>query len=171
MSESTYMPEVLLVKLKTGGKTVEEYREKFKGQGFTYKNFEAMVKMDNYFDGLELWVSLWNYDNHENYHIWNWKPEDDEKVMLAIYQAEQFHPYPRYKNDFEQFCKVWKSGEYDPGCSFTFEKGMVEVIEIVQEEVNNIGEEISRKAKAEQRQRKGNYRPTKKKFNYKKRSR
>ena len=122
MSES-YRPKVVRARLKTGGKTVQSVREKLTGHGFTVRDFQNIIKAGNYLDGLEVQLSLWSWDNHENWHLWNWKPEDDEKVMLAMYQAEQFHPFAamrNYKNNFEQFKEDWKNEEYDPGASYTF---------------------------------------------------
>lgn len=136
-----YKPKIIKAKLKTGGKTTQSVREKLTGQGFTVRDFQNIIKAGNYFDGLEVFLSLWNWDNHEKWHLWNWKQEDDEKVMLALYCAEQFHPYSdlrNYKNNFEQFKKDWESGEYDPGATYTFDFDEVEVQEIIQEETNDI---------------------------------
>ena len=110
MSES-YKPKVVRARLKTGGKTVQSVREKLTGRGFTVRDFQSIIKAGNYLDGLEVQLSLQNWDNYENWHLWNWKQEDDEKVMLAMYQAEQFHPFAamrNYKNNFEQFKEDWK---------------------------------------------------------------
>ena len=140
MSES-YKPKVVRARLKTGGKTVQSIREKLTGRGFTVRDFQSIIKAGNYLDGLEVQLSLQNWDNYENWHLWNWKQEDDEKVMLAMYQAEQFHPFAamrNYKNNFEQFKEDWKKEEYDPGASYTFSFDEVEVLEVLQEEVNNI---------------------------------
>lgn len=140
MSEK-YIPKVVRAKLKTGGKTVQSVREKLTGLGFTVRDFQSIIKAGNYFDGLEVQVSLWNWDNYEKWHLWNWKTEDDEKVMLAMYQAEQFHPFAaarNYKNNFEQFKADWKNGEYDPGATYTFDFDEVEVLEVLQEEINDI---------------------------------
>lgn len=171
----TYKPKVALVRLHTGGKDVEDYRKRLTGQGYTRRQFEFMKAADEYFDGLTLWVSMWNWDNHESWHLWNWRPEDDTRVMAALYAAEQFHPVPRYKNDFEGFKKDWASGEYDPGCTYTFPLDAVEVLEVVQEEENNIDpQEVKRAVKKAQdtayRQRAKN-RATKKKYRFKKRVR
>ena len=68
-----YLPKVAYVRLHTAGKTAKDYQKELKGQGFTFKQFEHMAKSDEYWDGLELWVSMWNYDNHESWHLWNWK--------------------------------------------------------------------------------------------------
>lgn len=97
------------------------------------------------FDGLEVFLSLWDYDGHSAWHLWNWKKEDDEKVMMAIYQAEQEHPLPRYKGNIEKFKEDWKAGEYDPVCAYVFPLCAVEVLEVIQEEENNIDKEEVRK--------------------------
>lgn len=138
MSES-YKPKVVRARLKTGGKTVQSVREKLTGRGFTVRDFQSIIKAGNYLDGLEVQLSLQNWDNYENWHLWNWKQEDDEKVMLAMYQAEQFHPFAamrNYKNNFEQFKEDWKKEEYDPGASYTFSFDEVEVLEGKQEVIN-----------------------------------
>jgi hypothetical protein len=150
MAKVNYLPKIIYGRLKTGGRTVKQYEEELKEQGFTCKQYESMVRADGYFDGLEVWVSLWNYDNHERWHLWSWKQSDDETVMMALYEAEQFHPYAttRYKNNFEKFKKDWKSEEYDPSCTYTFTLDAVEVLEVVQEEENNIDTKQTRKAAA-----------------------
>lgn len=167
-----YKPKVVLCRLHTAGKTVEQLREELKGQGFTYKNFQSMVKANEYFDGLKLWASMWNYDNHESWHLWNWKQEDDEKVMLALYEAEQFHPFPRYKNDFEKFKADWEAQTYDPGCTYTFPLEAVEVLEVVQEEENNVDpaevKKAIRQTEDSKRQQYHKSRATKKKYRHKK---
>ena len=58
-------------------------------------------------------------------------------------KAEQYHPYAasRYKEDFEKFQNDWKNEEYDPGTTYTFKDGEVEVLEVLQEEVDNIDHE------------------------------
>lgn len=170
--EVPYLPKVALVRLHTAGKTVDEYRKELTGQGFTYRQFEHMKRMDEYWDGLELWVSMWNYDNHESWHLWNWKKEDDNRVMLAMYEAEQFHPYERYKNDFEKFKADWEAEKYDPGMTYTFPPDMVEVLEVVQEERDNIDrkrvrKEVQRAKEAAARSRRE--RATKRKYRHKKR--
>lgn len=157
-----------MCRLHTVGKTVKDYQAQLKGQGFTYKQFEHMKKADEYWDGLELWVSMWNYDNHASWHLWNWKKSDDERVMLAMYEAEQFHPFERYVNDFEGFKRDWEAEEYDPGCTYTFPLDVVEVLEVVQEEEDNIDPQQVKKAAAAAKeagfQKRRKARATKKKY-------
>lgn len=133
------MPQVVLAKLKTAT-TLDEVRQQLSGQGFTRNEMKAMVRCMNFFDGLEVFLSKWNWDNHASWHLYNWKKKDDETVMKAIFEAEQLHPFScgRYKNDFEQFEKDWKAETYDPGATLAFEDAQVEVLEVLQEEVNNI---------------------------------
>lgn len=97
----------------------------------------------NFFDGLKLYLSKWNWDNYATWHLYSWDDEIDETIMKAIYEAEQFHPFSceRYKNDFTQFEKDWKAGTYDPGATLSFTDEQVEVLEVLQEEVNNIDTE------------------------------
>lgn len=135
--EKKYKPKVVRA-IKIPARGWQEYREELKGQGFTVNDFKAMQKADQFFNGLELYLSMWNYDNHSSWHLWNWDKEQDERVKLALYHAEQYHPFPSYKNDFEGFCKAWEAGEYDPGASYTFRLDQVEVLEVLQEEENNI---------------------------------
>lgn len=155
-----YRPKIVFCRLHTGGKTLEELREELKGQGFTYRELQNVVKANNYLDGLELWVSMWNWDNHEKWHLWNWPEEVDEKVMFAMYHAEQFHPFKNarpYKDDIERFKADWKSGEYDPGATYSFSVEEVEVLRVEQEEENNIEpgkvQRAVKQAKAEKQRR------------------
>ena len=111
----TYQPKVIRCRLHTGGKTIQKIRERYAGQGMTYRDFENIQRANEEFDGLVVLLSLWDYDNHEAYHLHNWDPADDERMMMAIYHSEQVHPFPRYKNALEQFKADWAAGTYDPG--------------------------------------------------------
>ena len=148
-----YLPLIVKAKLHTGGRDYEKIKEELKGQGFTCKQMKGMVREGNYFDGIALYLSKWNWDNHESWHLYNWDDKDDKEVMLGIYEAEQYHPQApyRYRDNFEKFQKDWASGEYDPGMTFTFKDSEVEVLEVLQEEVDNIDGE--KEAEALQRKR------------------
>ena len=145
--EPKYLPQVVSARLKTAT-TLDEVRQQLSGQGFTRNEMKAMVRCMNFFDGLEVFLSKWNWDNYKNWHLYNWKQTDDETVMKAIFEAEQLHPFScgRYKNDFAQFEKDWKAETYDPGATLAFEDAQVEVLEVLQEEVNNIDTEEVKKA-------------------------
>ena len=142
-----YLPLIVKAKLHTGGRDYEKIKEELKGQGFTCKQMKGMVREGNYFDGIVLYLSKWNWDNHESWHLYNWDDKDDKEVMLGIYEAEQYHPQApyRYRDNFEKFQKDWTSGEYDPGMTFTFKDSEVEVLEVLQEEVDNIDHEAVKK--------------------------
>ena len=101
-----YRPKVVRCRLKTGGKSIPQIREECRGQGLTYRDFENIQRSNEEFDGLVVLLSLWAYDNHASYHLHNWDPADDERMMMAIYYAEQVHPFPRYKNDLAAFNAV-----------------------------------------------------------------
>lgn len=122
--------KMIRCRLRTGGKSIEQIRERFKGQGLAYRDFENLQKMYEEFDGVEAALSLWDWDGRESYHLNSWLASDDEKVMRAVYFAEQTHPFPQYKDDFDRFCRDWKDHEYDfGGASLTFSPEDVEEIE------------------------------------------
>ena len=168
-----YLPKVAYVRLHTAGKEIKDYQQELKGQGFTFNQFKHMKKADELWDGLELWVSMWDYDNHESWHLWNWKKSDDNRVMLAMYEAEQYHPFGGYEDNFEAFKADWESGNYDPGCTYTFPLSAVEVLEVVQEEEDNIDHERTEKAVRQAReaefQKRRRERATKRKYRPKRR--
>lgn len=130
-----YRPKVVRCRLKTGGKSIPQIREECRGQGLTYRDFENIQRSNEEFDGLVVLLSLWAYDNHTSYHLHNWDPADDERMMMAIYYAEQVHPFPRYKNDLVKFKADWAAQAYDPGgASLTFAPADVEELEVLCEE-------------------------------------
>lgn len=77
MRKGEYKPRVIRGRVKVPFTTWEEYREKYKGQGFTVNDFKAMQKADQYFNGVELYLSSWAYDHHECWHLWNWEAAVD----------------------------------------------------------------------------------------------
>lgn len=130
-----YQPKVVKCRLKTGGKTIQEIRERCAGQGMTYRDFENIQRANEYFDGLIIRATLWEYDQHSGYHLQDWNAPDDEKMMMALYYSEQVHPFPRYKNDLEKFKADWAAEKYDPGAAIVFHPADVEEIEVISEEV------------------------------------
>ena len=130
----TYQPKVIRCRLKTGGKTIQDLREQYAGQGLTYRDFENIQKANEQFDGLVVRLTLWEYDNGEYYHLYDWSKADDERMMMGIYYAVQTQPFPRYKNDFESFKRVWRLGDSDPGSAFVFRREDVEELEVIKEE-------------------------------------
>lgn len=130
-----YIPKIVKCRMKTGGKTIEQIRAQYTGQGLTRRDFENMQKAGDSFDGLIMTLSLWDYDGGKDYHLHNWEADDDERVMMGIYYAEQTHPFPQYKNDLDGFVKDWKAQTYDPGAAFIFPPADVEEIETLSEEI------------------------------------
>ena len=115
-----YRPKVVRCRLKTGGKSIPQIREECRGQGLTYRDFENIQPAT---------------DPHASYLRHNWDPADDERMMIAIYYAEQVHPFPRYKNDLAKFKADWAAQAYDPGgASLTFAPADVEELEVLCEE-------------------------------------
>ena len=157
--EPKYLPQVALARLKTAT-DYEKVRQGYKGQGMTAKEMKAMVRCMNAFDGLLVYVSKWNWDNHAVWHLYNWSVNDDEAVMKAMYEAEQFNEFGggTYIDDYKAFEEDWKAQTYDPGATFSFTDEQVEVVEVVQEEVDNIdrkavAREIRKSAEAKQQRR------------------
>ena len=141
-ANKTYTPRVVRARIKIPFRTWQEYREEFRGQGYTVNGFKAMQKADQYFNGLEITLSSWWYDDHSSWHLFNWPKAVDDRVMNALYHAEQYKGGPAmlpsaYKNDFEKFKADWEAGTYDPGATYTFPLENVEVLEVLQEEAWN----------------------------------
>jgi hypothetical protein len=146
---SGYRPKIVKARLKTGGKSISEIREQNKGQGLTYRDFENIQKANEQFDGLVIYLSLWEYDNYSSYHLYGWDNKDDERMMMGMYCAEQIHPAPQYKGKLEEFIADWKAKAYDPGCVFGFEHSDVEELEVIQEEVKEVRQDGKEKEKAQ----------------------
>lgn len=108
--------------------------------GYQPKIIRGRVKYTGYpIDGLELYFSLWDYDNYESYHLAGWNKEDDEAVMLTMHQSEEEAGLCLYDSS-ESFAKAWKSGEYEPECTFCLAPDKVEVLEVIQGEKRSNGE-------------------------------
>ena len=129
-----YKPKVILAHLHTGGKSLEEIQRDCEGQGLTPQDIMNIQKANEQFDGVQLYLSLWDYDNYGVYHLYGWQDDVDEKMMMGIYFMEQVHPFPQYKDNLEGFIKDWKAKEYEPGSTLCFDKAQVEELGVVQEE-------------------------------------
>lgn len=123
----SYMPKTLKCKMNFKNITDAEIRKNCASDN----EVEAVRKFYEKLDGSVLILSLWDYDNHESYHLSNWNNETDSLMMEAMFILEkEFGVY----NDFEEFKEVWKAGEYDCGGSIVFPKNFVEVLEVICEE-------------------------------------
>jgi hypothetical protein len=92
---------------------------------------EGVRKFYEKLDGIVIYLSLWEYDKYESYHLSTWTDEADNTMMEAFWIFEkEFGAY----DDFEEFKKDWKEGEYDSGGSIVFPKNCVEELEVVCEE-------------------------------------
>lgn len=87
-------------------------------------------------DGHTIHFSLWDYDNHESWHLFGWDDADDEAVMLTIWQTEN-EAGLNLDDTLEDFAKRWKAKEWEPQGVFCLDLDKVEVVEVVQEEVKN----------------------------------
>ena len=81
-------------------------------------------------DGCVMLFSMWDYDNHDSWHLYGWDDDVDDAVMRTMHQTDEI-----YMDDTpEQFAKRWKAKEYEPDGAFCLDLDKVEVIEVLQEE-------------------------------------
>lgn len=134
----SYIPKTVRCKMNFENITDEEIMK-----NCAYRNeVEGVRKFYEKLNGLEIYLSLWNYDNYECYHLSTWKDEVDNAMMEAFWIFEkEFGVY----DDYEEFQKDWKEGEYDSGGSIVFPKSCVEELEVICEESN----ELSKREKLE----------------------
>ncbi len=110
--------------------------------GYLPKIIRGKVKDTGYpIDGRELLLTKWDYDNYENYHLCFWSEEDDEAVMLTIYQSEEKAGLCVY-DTLEDFKRAWKAGEYEPDGVFCLALDQVDVLEIIAEEKRSGGKSV-----------------------------
>ena len=83
-------------------------------------------------DGHVLYFSLWDYDR-EFWHLYGWEDEDDEAVMLTIFQTETEAGCCSC-DTLEAFTEMWKAKQWEPSGAFCLPLDQVEVQEVKQEE-------------------------------------
>ncbi len=129
----SYIPKTVRCKMNFENITDEEIMK-----NCAYRNeIEGVRKFYKKLDGIEIYLSLWEYDNYECYHLSTWKNEADNTMMEAFWIFEnEFGVY----DDYEEFKKDWKEGEYDSGDSIVFPKSCVEELEVICEESNALSE-------------------------------
>lgn len=130
-----HKPGVIRGLLHTGGKTVAEIKERYTGQGLTYRGFESLQRAFDLFDGQEINLFKRERGGEIVYYVAVWNKEN-MKIMDAVYEAEQTHPQPQYKGDRQKFMLDWLQGKYSVGMAFEFRAEDVEELETVAEEVN-----------------------------------
>lgn len=81
-------------------------------------------------------LTLWDYDNHESWHLYGWMPEDEHAVMETMFITETEARMCLY-NTLEEYTEYWK--EWEPEGSFCIPLENVEVIKVLQEEQKEIG--------------------------------
>lgn len=128
-------PKEIRCRLHTGGKTVAEIKERYTGQGLTYRGFESLQRAFDLFDGQEINLFKRESGGEVVYHVAVW-PKENMNVMDAVYEAEQTHPDRRYTDDKQKFMLDWLQGKYSAGMAFEFRAEDVEELEVVQEEIN-----------------------------------
>lgn len=79
-------------------------------------------------DGHKLVFSLWEWDNRKSYHLTDWGDEDDEAVMLTMFQAE-VETGDEDADGLEEFSRAWHAGEYDPPGVFCISKDQLTDVE------------------------------------------
>ena len=127
-----YRPMEIRGRLHTGGRTVEEIKARYTGQGLTYRGFESLQRAFDLFDGQEINLFKRERCGGTVYHVAAW-PKENMKIMDAVYEAEQTHPDRRYTDDRQKFMLDWLQGKYSAGMAFEFRAEDVEELEIVQE--------------------------------------
>jgi len=90
-------------------------------------------------DGHVLHFSMWDYDR-EYWHLYGWNDEDDEAVMLTIYQTET-EAGLCLCDTLETFTEVWKARKWEPQGAFCLSLDQLDVLEVVQEEEKDEGRE------------------------------
>lgn len=83
-------------------------------------------------DGHTLILSLWDYDNHESWHLSYWTDKDDPAVMETMYITETAAGLCLY-DTLEEFIEHWS--DWEPEGSFCIALENVDVVKVIQEEV------------------------------------
>lgn len=130
-----YKPRVIRGRLHTGGKNVGEIKERYTGQGLTYRGFESLQRAFDLFDGQEINLFKRERGGEIVYHVAVW-PKENMNIMDAVYEAEQTHPDRRYTDDKQKFMLDWLQGKYSAGMAFEFRAEDVEELEVIREEIN-----------------------------------
>lgn len=99
------------------------------------KIIKGIVKNTGYpIDGHVLYFLQWGYDNHENWHLYDWLGETtDEAVMRTMYQTETEAGLCLY-DTLEEFMRAWEEEEWEAQGTFCLTLEQVEVLKVLQEE-------------------------------------
>ena len=130
-----YRPMEIRGRLHTGGRTVEEIKARYTGQGLTYRGFESLQRAFDLFDGQEINLFKRERGGETVYYVSRW-PKENMKIMDAVFEAEQTHPDRRYTDDRQKFMLDWLQGKYSAGMAFVFLPEDVEELAVLHEEIN-----------------------------------
>lgn len=128
-------PKIVRCRLHTGGKTVDELRKQYAGEGLTFRDYESLQRAFDLFDGVEIVLSPRDYGDWRAYRVCWWE-RDNKPMMNAVYELEQTHPAPQYKGNKEAFVKDWMAGRYSAGMTVVFSPEDVEELLVLQEEMD-----------------------------------
>ena len=73
-----FRPREIRGRLHTGGKSIAELKEQYKGQGLTYRDFESLQRAFDLFDGQELQLFCMEDRGGLEYHVSRWPKENIE---------------------------------------------------------------------------------------------
>lgn len=82
-------------------------------------------------DGHTLVLSLWDYDDHESWHLFDWSNDDDQVLMGTMFITETKAGMCLY-DTLDEFAEHWD--EWEPQGVFCIPLDNVEVLEVIQEE-------------------------------------
>lgn len=63
-------------------------------------------------DGCVCTFSQWDTDQYSSYHLWNWEPKDDEKIMQTMYKSEKDAGIDTGES-FNEYARAWRAGKWD----------------------------------------------------------
>lgn len=117
-------------RLKTSDKTPKQIKADYEGGNGpapSEEEVQGWIKCYDLISGIELIVmkSLIG----EGYIPVAWDEKYDGKIRDFVYQAEQDPFFGSYVNEREKFLEDWKSDNYSPIGSLTFQVEDVEIIE------------------------------------------
>lgn len=102
-------------------------------KGYQPKIIEGRIKGTGWpIDGHTIILSLWNYDNYKNWHLYDWGNQSDDAMMRTMFITETEAGMCLY-DTLEEFSEHWK--EWEAQGSFCIPVENVEIVKIIREEV------------------------------------
>lgn len=95
-------------------------------------------------DGHILLLSLWDHDDHQDWHLSGWTDGSDKAVMETMFITESAAGLCLY-DTVGEFAEHWDG--WEPEGSFYIPLGSVEVLRVIQEEQKE-GEDADRRDRA-----------------------